>query len=172
MARPAVPPAPPGGPPSEADDVTTWLCRVCETANPLTESTCSACGASIYQSFGAEREEGPTVAPAAALRLALLLPGLGHAKAGQGLLGMMLGVVMALSLIFGISLVALGRAPLGWLLILIAVGVYLVGAMDAYRWAQGRPDEVLLRPRVLVIVFGFVFAVLLVATFQLVGQNG
>jgi len=51
----------------------------------------------------------------------------------------------------------------GLALALMGGGVWVAGALDAYRWARNEPDEVLLRPRVLTVIMAVMFIVLVAA---------
>ena len=138
----------------------TWVCSVCGTSNPLADSYCAACGSSIFEAF--KREERRQVDPRSAVLRAVLLPGLGHAYAGQTLLGMSGGALAARSLLLGAVFIVLGFVAVGVLLVLVGVGVWGIGVLDAFRWARGETSEVVLRPRVLTALVGAVLLVLII----------
>ena len=143
----------------------TWVCTVCETSNPLEDQHCSACGTSIFTAFGAADEEPIEVDPQRALLRSVLFPGLGHALAGQGLLGSAIGGVTLMALGFGIALAASDAGSYGWPLILLAVAIWVAAALDAFRIAGGETDSVLLRPRVVTALVGLVMIVVILAAF-------
>jgi ribosomal protein L40E len=156
----------------EAEDATpvetkagTWVCTVCDTSNSLADPHCSACGTSIYTAFGAADEEKIEVDPQRALLRSVMFPGLGHALAGQGLLGSAIGGVTLMALGFGIALAATAAGRYGWPLILLAVAVWVAAALDAFRIAGGETDAVLLRPRVVTALVGLVMVVVILAAF-------
>ncbi len=160
---PASPPAavPPVASPG-VGDARTWTCRVCDTANPVEASACSACHTSIFDVFGGGDAQA-VITPGAAVAWSLLVPGWGHARAGQGLLGAAIGGVVVLSAVFGAALWQTGMSGFGIALVLAAVGVYLVAALDAFRWASGQAEETLLRPAVVKTVTAVVLVVVIVA---------
>lgn len=145
-----------------------WICSVCGTSNPLAESICSACGSSIFETF-MTKEDRHFDPRRAALR-GLLLPGLGHAYAGQTLLGVSIGALVAVSIALGAMLMALGVVSAGVLLVLVGVGVWAVGVLDAVRWAGGQTDEVVLRPHVLTAIVGVVLVILIIVAVSTQGE--
>lgn len=138
----------------------TWMCSVCGISNPLADSYCAACGSSIFDVF--KTEEQRQVDPRSAALRGLLLPGLGHAYAGQTLLGVSVGALVAVSLFLGAILIALEVVVAGILLLLVGVGVWGIGVLDAFRWARGETGDVILRPHVLTALVGAVLLVLIV----------
>lgn len=152
--------------PDPGPQVGTWVCTVCGISNPLELELCSACGTSVFTSFGAAVEEPVKVDPQHALLRSLVFPGLGHAYAKQGLLGLAIGGLALMSLGFGIGLVVTGVGSFGWPLILQTAGVWVAAAFDAYRIAGGQgPETLLLRPRVVTALVGTVMVVVMMAAF-------
>jgi ribosomal protein L40E len=147
----------------------SWSCAVCGTTNPLAESNCAACGTSIFETFAADQSEPSN--PRSAVLRGLLLPGFGHGVAGQTLLGATVAALVVVAMTLGIMLLVHGAVTAGILLVLIAVGVWVVGAADAYRWARGEQAEVVLRPRVLTVLVGVVFVVLIVVAVSTQGAR-
>lgn len=143
----------------------TWVCTVCDTANPLDDQQCSACGTSIFTVFGAEEEEQKEVDPQRALLRSIMFPGLGHAIAGQGLLGSAIGGLTLMALGFGIALAATQAGSFGWPLLLLALGIWVAAAFDAFRIASGGTDIIFLRPRVVTALVGLVMSVVVLAAF-------
>jgi len=138
-----------------------WTCSVCENTNPLTESLCSVCGASIFDAF---KEPPPEPRdPRRALIRGLVVPGLGHFYARQALLGVSVAALALIGVVLGIVLIQHGVKLAGLGLVLLGVAVWLTGALDAYRWARQEPDEILLRPRVLTAIMAVVLIVLIAA---------
>lgn len=146
----------------------TWTCSVCGTTNPLTESSCSACGSSIFEAF--RPHDDRDIDPRRALLRGLLLPGLGHKTAGQTLLGLSIGALVAVSAALGVLLISMGVTSAGLLLVLVGVGVWAIGALDAYRWATGQSDEIVLRPRVLTAIVGAVLLILIIVAVTTQGK--
>ncbi|MEO8293217.1 MAG: zinc ribbon domain-containing protein [Actinomycetota bacterium] len=119
----------------------TWACPACEHLNPLEADLCELCGTSFGALFRMQ-EEGPRIDPATALKRSLLLPGLGHAAVGRGADGIARAMLFAWT--FGTAIViafaGVSSGPVLALLALyglLAVGVYLFTAYEAYRMAQG-----------------------------------
>jgi len=136
-----------------------WTCSVCGRVNPLAESTCSTCGATIFDVF---REAPPEPRnPGQALVRGLVVPGLGHVFARQALLGVSVAALSLVGISLGAVLMAHGVTLAGLALLLIGVGVWLAGALDAYRWALNEPDGVVLRPRVLTVIMAAMFVILI-----------
>ncbi|MFZ0492890.1 MAG: zinc ribbon domain-containing protein [Acidimicrobiia bacterium] len=139
----------------------SWTCGVCGRVNPLAESTCSTCGSTIFDAF---KEAPPEPRdPGKALIRGLVAPGLGHVFARQPLLGMSVGALTLIGIALGIVLMVHRVMLAGLALALMGGGVWVAGALDAYRWARNEPDEVLLRPRVLTVIMAVMFIVLVAA---------
>lgn len=118
----------------------TWVCPACEHENAIALDRCEVCGTPFAQLF-AEPERRVEIDPAAAMRWSLLLPGLGHWKAGYRLDGLARMVLFVWT--FGTVLVLLatrsgGLGTAGALFALYAVSavaLYVVSAIDARRVA-------------------------------------
>lgn len=147
-----------------------WVCTVCETPNALEDQNCSACGTSIFTAFGAEDEERSDADPQKALLRSALFPGFGHGYAGHGVLGSAIGGLMLMALGFGIAMAVTGAGRFGWPLILLAIAVWVVAAIDAVRIASGQAGTILLRPRVITALVGVVVIVVVFAAFSYQGR--
>lgn len=129
-----------------------WACPSCGRRNPLEASRCSVCGTDFFEVIRPKAEESP-IAPSQAVTLGLILPGLGHVRLGQGMLGTIIGLLVITTLAFAaVAGVMVGAAVWAWLLALVGVGLWAVGALDAYHLGSGRPEAAILRPRVLSVV--------------------
>jgi hypothetical protein len=133
----------------------------CDTIVPVEVTECPACHQSIYDSFGGRVVE-ETIDPKIALTWSAI-PGGGHFKVGQALLGVTIGLLSIISLVFGITLVISRRVPWGAAQIFISILLWAVAAHDAYRFAEGDTGQVMLRPRVLSVVAGVWFIILIAA---------
>lgn len=133
----------------------------CDTVVPVETTECPVCHQSIYDSFGG-REPAETVDPRTALTWSAI-PGGGHVKVGQALLGVTIGFLSVISLVFGVVLVVSRRVPWGAAQIFMGIVLWGVAAHDAYRFAEGDTGQVLLRPRVLSVVAGIWFIILIAA---------
>ena len=119
----------------------SWACPTCEHANPIDLDVCAVCGTPFAALFR-EGEERPSVEPRAALLRSLVFPGLGHALLGRGADGVARGMLFLWT--FGTTLLILvsgvSSGPLAGLLALyglLAISVYTLTALEAYRLAQG-----------------------------------
>jgi ribosomal protein L40E len=134
-----------------------WICPTCDTSNPVELSACAACGTSIFAAYTTPEQADPKQA----LVRGLLVPGLGHHAARQGLLGAAIGLLVVVTILFGVMLISTGARGPGWGLVLFGVAVWLVGALDAFRIARDETEDVLLRPRVVSVLAGIVVLVLI-----------
>ena len=144
------------------DGARTWRCRFCDTAVDVEATHCPACQQSIYDSFGAPQTERPRVAPATALKWSAL-PGAGHRVVGQGLLGVSIAAIVVMAVVFGFVMIRAGRGSYGTGVVFIGLGTWLASVHDVLRIARNEVDEVLLRPRVLSVVAGFMFMIVIAA---------
>lgn len=125
----------------------TWVCPACEHENAIALDRCEVCGTPFAQLF-AEPERRVEIDPSTAFRWSLLLPGLGHWKAGYRLDGLARMVLFVWTFGTVVVLVATRSAGVGAagallaLYALFAVAVYVVSAIDARRVAS-RLDPVI-----------------------------
>lgn len=160
VAPPAI--APSGGADAvQPDGDPGWICKTCESINPLTVDQCPVCGTTIYQNYGAVADERPTVDTESALRWGLI-PGAGHAKAGHGLLGLTVGFLVVMTLLLSFMLVSGSQVGLGLGIGVVAVGLWAVSVYDATRLSAGADDGILLKPRVITVVAGLIVVVIIV----------
>lgn len=140
----------------------TWTCAFCDTAVVIGETECPVCHQTIYDSFGARDGATLDVSTTDALRWSAV-PGGGHVRVGQAILGVAIGVLVVISFVAGFLLVTGGRSAFGVVLVFAGVATWVTSAHDAYRFAQGSVDETLLRPRVVSIIGGVVFMIIVAA---------
>ena len=145
-----------------SDSRQVWQCRFCDTQVSVEETTCPVCQQSIYDSFGRETDTGPSVAPDVALRWSAL-PGAGHFRVGQGVLGSAIALVITIGVVFGVTMLTSGRTAHGSGLVFMAVGIWLASVHDVYRISRNETDEILLRPRVISVIAGVIFMVIIAA---------
>lgn len=156
---------------SGSEKAAVWVCSVCETSNPLEEPQCSACGTSIYTSFGADDAEHRDADPRRALLRSIIFPGLGHTYAGQSLLGAAVVGLTLMTLGFGIALVITRVTGFGWPLIALALGIWVAAAFDVLRIAGRVTDGLLLRPRVVTALVGLVMVTVIAAALTAQGSS-
>jgi hypothetical protein len=157
-------PPPPGGPvgpsrapaggsgrpirPSERGVV--WDCPTCQSENPIEAMSCGVCG-TPFGKLLEEPEPAPRSDPGRAMAYSLLFPGMGHVVAGRAADGAARAVIFAYAAATAIIiLVMTGGEPGPFLSLLVAsaavaVGLYVVSAMDAARVARGEPPLVTAR---------------------------
>jgi hypothetical protein len=128
--------------PSAAKSATAmWTCPVCGEENGLDLDACAVCGTSFGALFKQD-ERPPAVDPRHALTRSLIFPGLGHRAVGRGADGLARAVLFVYT--FGTALLILisgpSSGPVVGLLVLygsLAVGLYVLTALEAYQMAQG-----------------------------------
>jgi hypothetical protein len=139
----------------------TWTCRFCDTKVPVGEVQCPACQQSIYDSFGA-RAPAVELDPTDALRRSIL-PGGGHFALNQSITGATILIITLISVAMGVYLLLSGLVAFGAALTFIGLTLWMLAAHDAFRAASGHGDEIFLRPRVLSVVMGVWFLVVIAA---------
>ncbi|MGH2705686.1 MAG: hypothetical protein ACRDJ4_11495 [Actinomycetota bacterium] len=133
----------------EAEQDATWRCRACGTPNALSLDRCSACGRSMFESFGAAREAS-SVAPRSPQTAALLsiIPGLGHFYLNRPAEGF--SRLLSFLWWLGVALMLAARPllPLRAIFIVAVLALVAVSVLEAYQQAiDGRPPTIL-TPRV------------------------
>jgi hypothetical protein len=118
-----------------------WTCPTCGEENGLDLDACAVCGTSFATLFRQD-ERPPAVDPRFALTRSLIFPGLGHRAVGRGADGLARAVLFVFT--FGMALLILisrpSAGPVVGLLVLygsLAVGLYVLTALEAYQMAQG-----------------------------------
>ena len=164
---PSIPPPPPH-PEGEqlallesGDEAKTWTCRFCDTQVPVGLVQCTTCQQSIYDSFGGQTPE-IELDPIYALRRSLL-PGGGHYALKQGLTATTILIITFISFGMGLYLLISGEVAYGGMLTFVGMTMWMLAAHDAFRMASGHGDDIFLRPRVLSIVMGVWFVLIVAA---------
>lgn len=134
---------------------------MCDHRNPVEVSICERCESPIFASFGSA-EPSPTH-PEQAVRRALWVPGWGHAALGLGAIGFIVGFLVLATLLAGL-LLGFGGVAVGWLLVVLALGTWVVSVIDVTRLRDGEAQPIL-RARVMTIIGGVVMAILFGAIF-------
>ena len=118
----------------------TWTCPTCGQENGLDLDACSVCGTPFAALF---RQDGPpAVEPRVALTRSLIFPGLGHRAVGRGADGLARAVLFVYTFCTALLILLSGPSsgPAVGLLVLygsLAVGLYVLSAVEAYQLAQG-----------------------------------
>ena len=144
-----------------------WTCKSCDSPNPIDSNECTVCGASIYNTFGAEEKERPDVEPRSILLWALFLPGMGHAKTGNGLLGLTLAALILFSGIAAASFASGSQVAAASFFGIAHLGLWAVSVVDALSLANG--NRPMLYGRRITIVAGTLVSVIIV---QVISQLG
>nr|MDQ3958408.1 hypothetical protein [Actinomycetota bacterium] len=154
----APPPPPPGRPPSgvthgsfrATDDGIVWRCASCDTENRLEESLCVVCGTKFAEALREPAPERVDRDPGTAAMISLFFPGAGHAYLGMWPQALARGLISVWVGLMAFFFAAGGRGSataIGWLYGLIAFGLWVVAAHDAFREASNEPRQVLLEGR-------------------------
>ena len=140
-----------------------WRCSGCGETNDVALSVCATCGSSIFDTFK-EPSHRPAVTNSDVLRWSLDGPGLGLAKAGQAVHRFVVAVLGVTALVTGLMLLFTDRGiGAGAFLLSIVLVVWVASTRDALVAASGRPEEMLLRPRILTVLGGLVIVAILLA---------
>ena len=140
--------------------------------NDVALSVCATCGSSIFDTFK-EPSHRPAVTNSDVLRWSLDGPGLGLAKAGQAVHGFVVAVLGVTALVTGLMLLFTDRGiGAGAFLLSIVLVVWVASTRDALVAASGRPEEMLLRPRILTVLGGLVIVAILLAIVIAFGAQG
>jgi double zinc ribbon protein len=129
--------------PTETAGSKTWTCAVCSEELSIDLSTCTVCGAEIFESFGSKQWD---LSAAEAMR-AGVLPGGGLMKVNRSVEGIMVLIVTVFGVGFGASIISVGGAG-GWLLIVLGVALWVVAAREA-AVTIAAPRQALLSPKVI-----------------------
>jgi len=144
-----------------------WTCAACDSPNPLDTNSCTVCGASIYDAFGAERHSGPDVKPRTALLWALFIPGMGHGKTGDGLLGLTLAALIVFSAVASAAFASASQGGAALFFGMVYLGLWAVSVVDAVSLANGNTP--LLYGRRITIVAGILVSVIIILVISQLG---
>ena len=124
----------------------TWTCSRCDTKNPLDAQVCSVCGTPFADVVRPPLERADRDPNSAAL-YSLFFPGAGHwwlGLKGQAVArGVLSSWVLLIAVLGGIG----GSFLLAGVFALVAFGLWVVAAHDAFREAGGEPEKVILKGR-------------------------
>lgn len=147
-----------------------WTCKSCDSPNPIDANECTVCAASIYHSFGAEEKERPDVEPRSVLMWALFLPGMGHVKTGDGLLGLTLAALILFSGIASAAFASASQVVAATFFGIVHLSLWVVSVIDALALAAGnRP--ILYGRRITVVAGTLVFVIIVQVIVQLGGST-
>lgn len=158
-----------GDAPAEHHPPKSWVCRLCDSANPVEESVCENCGVSIFDSVAPQT--ATVVQADAVLRRGIMVPGLGYASVNRSATGVVVGFLAVVSLLTGLAMTVAGAVLAGLLMVLVALAVWATSAIDAYRVSRG--EKMLVQPRVLSVAGAMVVLIILVTVAQVFSRaNG
>ena len=149
----------------------TWQCLACDTVNPLEAQLCSVCGTSFADTIR-PKPQRPERDPNMAALFSLFWPGAGHMYVGSWSQGIARAIISA----WVLSVVAIsalsgsgGRTTMVAVTFgVVATGLWLVGAHDAYREARGEIKQTLLRGKAFLYV---VLGLLMLLFFLMLGAG-
>jgi ribosomal protein L40E len=135
-----------GGPVKVTEAGITWECAICGGENLIDATVCTVCGASFAQTVRPDAER-PQRDPGTAALVSLFFPGAGHAYLDMWGQAVARGVTTLWVIVVIIVGALEGPMVIPILFGLIAFGLWVVAAHDAYREASGDPNAVILKPR-------------------------
>lgn len=144
----------------DVSDPHTWVCSVCNEEQSIDLSICTVCGAEIFETFGSKLWN---VTPGRVVR-AGFVPGGGLMKVDRSVEGIMVLIVTLFALGFGASIISVGGVG-GWLLIVVAVILWVVSTRDALVTIVA-PRSVLLSPKVIMAVATLIIIVGMLLVFR------
>ena len=143
----------------------SWTCSRCETVNPLDASVCSVCG-TTFADVIRPPDDRPERDPNTVAMYSLFFPGAGHWYLGLTGQAVARGVLSVWVVLVAILAAIAGSMLMGVVFGLVALGLWIAAAHDAYREARHESAAVILRGRTfLYLVLGLLLlmVVLLVA---------
>ncbi|VAV93137.1 hypothetical protein MNBD_ACTINO02-2730 [hydrothermal vent metagenome] len=146
--------------PSDTADSGTWVCSVCSEEQSIDLSVCTVCGAEIFETFGSNRWDVTSTQ----VTRSGLVPGGGLMKVDRSVEGIMVLIVTLFGLGFGASIISVGGAG-GWLLIVVAVVLWVAAARDALLTIVA-PRSVVLSPKVIMAVATVIIIVGMLLVFR------
>lgn len=127
-----------------------WRCTSCDTENRLEEPACVVCGTGFGEALRPPTPPRVHRDPGTTAMISLFFPGAGHAYLGmwpQAVARAVVSVwVVAMALFFAVGGKG-GAMPMAILYGLVAFGLWMVAAHDAFREASDQPRQVLLYGR-------------------------
>lgn len=154
----------------------SWICSVCDTVNPIEAQICSVCGTTFAQAMQPEKQNAVHGDPNNAALYSLFLPGAGHAYLGlwpQALARAILSIWVVAVVVIALLSKGSGSTLIAVAFGLVAFGLWLVSAHDAYQEARLKPNQVLLQGRTFVyLVFGLLGLLFLMLVTSLFAARG
>ena len=144
-----------------------WECQVCGRSNLVADNMCATCGTSIFEVFGSDRDEKPEIEPRTAMLWATI-PGVGHARAGNGVLGLTLATVVLFCAGAAVSLAGSSQTVAAVFYGLASLSIWGISIVDAGALASGR--EPLLHGRRITILAGLLVTVIIIQVISQLGQ--
>ena len=131
-----------------SDPEASWTCKTCEEMVPISVEACPSCLTSIYENFGATRDERSLDQKELAIKA--IVPGRAHSTPKSPLGGVLIFMVVAMSLLIGLMLLTTAVAWAGVFVLMWGFGVWAFSIWDA---AQSYVSStMLLQPRVSMVV--------------------
>ena len=158
-----------------AKDGISWTCARCDSTNDIEASVCTVCGAKFSEAIKPVEEPRPARDANRAAMISLFLPGAGHAYLGiwgEGIARAVISSWVVVVAIFAAAQAAPQARVMAILFGLVATGLWMVGAHDAYREASNASRMVLLKKRMfLYLVLGLLTLSIIVIFSTALGAN-
>ena len=132
-----------------ADEGITWHCSRCETENPLEAPRCVVCGTTFADVLRPPQQR-PERDPNTVALYSLFFPGAGHWYLDMKGQGIARGIISTWVVVVALLAAVGGSVLMAVVFGVVAFGLWLAGAHDAYREARGEVAMVFLKPRVFV----------------------
>lgn len=146
----------------------TWTCQTCDAVNPVALNLCSVCGTSIFEAFGATEDGKPEITERQATLWALI-PGMGHSKAGFGLLGLTVAMLIGFTFFSSVGLIASSQLVASAFFGLVTMALWGVSIVDAVALSDGRKP--LLEGRVITYLAGGLVAIIIILVISQLGSQ-
>jgi hypothetical protein len=143
-----------------------WRCATCGSENRIDDKVCSACNAPFAATVAPS--EGPKAQgdPGTAALLSLFFAGAGHGYLGLWPQAIARGVVhlwVVLTVVAGFTQTESGGGVVAAIFVIVAMGLSLVSAHDAYREARHEAGAVILKGRnFLYLVMGLLLLLMMI----------
>lgn len=136
----------------------SWTCVRCDTVNAFDVNVCVVCGAKFADTIRPPEEPRPARDPNKTALISLFLPGAGHAYLGlwgEGFARAVISIWVVLVAVFAAAQDVAQARIMAALFGMVATGLWMIAAHDAYREASAMSHSVILKRRVfLYLVLG------------------
>ena len=152
----------------------TWTCGKCDSVNDFSANTCAVCGATFAEAIKPPEPDRPPRDPNMAALVSLFLPGAGHGYLGLWGEAIARAVISTWAVFVTIFLMTQdGKGTLMAIVFgVIATGLWVVAAHDAFREAAGLTNQVILKRKFFIwVVMGLLMLSVLMVLVTVVGAS-